>query len=246
MMSVRHVPHPSKRSLVVALSLLYIASATPARAEWVLAAFGGQIHTRPSDLRLDQPASGTHLVFPEVPFRGRAFSPPIYYGYRVARSIPGVPWLYAEFEYMHAKVFAKDFGSITGAGTLNGQQTAGVPFPSVIQAYAMSHGLNFFLFNAAVRRPVKNTSLVLSARAGIGPTLPHAETEVDGVRQEGYEYGGIGTELGAGVELRVWSHFGFMAEYKWTHARPEIVVHDGTGQITANTHHLAFGLTAAF
>ena len=136
--------------------------------------------------------------------------------------------------------------SITGTGTLSGLQASGVPFPSLIQSYAMSHGLNFFLFNAAVRRPVKNTPLVLSARAGIGPTLPHAETEVNGVRQEGYEYGGVGTQLGAGIELRVWSHFGFMAEYKWTHARPEIFVHDGTGRITANTHHLAFGFTAAF
>jgi hypothetical protein len=234
------------RLTVACVVLCSLGIPSSAGAEWVLAAFGGAIHTQPSDLQLDQPSVGTTLTFPDVPFRGRAFSPPIYYGYRVARSIPGVPWLYAEFEYMHAKVYAKDLGSLTGSGMLNGQQAAAVPFPSVIQSYAMSHGLNFFLFNAAVRRRIENMPIVLSARAGVGPTLPHAETEVDHVRQEGYEYGGIGMQLGGGAELPVWSHFGFMAEYKWTHARPEIFVHEGTGQITANTHHLSFGLTASF
>jgi hypothetical protein len=80
------------------------------------------------------------------------------------------------------------------------------------------------------------------ARAGAGPTLPHAETTVNGQAREQYEYGGLGLHAAAGVDVRLHSRVSGAVEYKVTAAKPTITIAHGTGQTTAVSHHLSVGV----
>jgi hypothetical protein len=227
------------------LSLLFGANAAPCHAEWVVAVYGGGARTSPSDLRIQQPSEGTDIVFPSVRFDGKSLESPVYYGYRVARSLPGSRRWYVEAEFIHAKVYARG-AAAAGAGSLQGEHVAGVPFPTVVQGFAMSHGLNFILFNVVLRQRVLGERLTLSARGGAGPTLPHAETEIEGERREQYELAGAAYQASGGVEVRLWRQVGAIAEYKWTGARPRLSVAGGAATLTTRSHHLAVGLAASF
>jgi hypothetical protein len=84
--------------------------------------------------------------------------------------------------------------------------------------------------------------VAVTARAGLGPMLPHAETTVANESREQYESGGVGYQLAAGVDVRLIGWLSAIADYKFGHGRPEITIVDGTGRTTANVHQLAFGL----
>jgi hypothetical protein len=112
---------------------------------------------------------------------------------------------------------------------------------TVVQRYSMTHGLNFALINLVVRTPARGP-FTLIWRGGAGPTIPHAETTIDRQSRDQYEYGGIGAQASAGVDIRTWRFVSTTAEYKFTIARPRIDVADGTGVTTSATHQLAVGL----
>jgi len=84
------------------------------------------------------------------------------------------------------------------------------------------------------------------ARAGIGPTLPHAESRIAGGDREGYEPGGMGLQLAPGVAVHLTRSIRVTGEYKFTLARPTVDVVDGTATTAVRTHHVAFGLSAGF
>lgn len=76
----------SRASLGAAVVLL--ASAAPARADWILAAFVGGAATQAATLRIEQPASGSNFEARDVPFAGRSLDSPVYYGYRIMCARP--------------------------------------------------------------------------------------------------------------------------------------------------------------
>jgi hypothetical protein len=90
-----------------------------------------------------------------------------------------------------------------------------------VQHYAMSHGMNFMLVNVVARRPLGGTAsrVALTGRAGAGPMLPHAETNVGGRSREQYERAGIGFQLAGGVDVRLAGWLSAIADYKFGHAR---------------------------
>jgi hypothetical protein len=117
-----------------------------------------------------------------------------------------------------------------------------------VQHYAMSHGMNFALVNAVVRMPLGDgggtalSRVAVIGRAGAGPMLPHAETNVGGRSREQYQRAGVGFQLAGGVDVRLAGWLSAIADYKFGHARPQIDIVDGTGQMSANVHQVAFGL----
>jgi hypothetical protein len=232
--------------LLLFFPLAMPGSASSAEVQWILSAYGGAIHTAPAGIVIEQPSFDTALTFPKVSFRSASSEPPIYYGYRVARAIPAPRWLFIEAEFIHAKLFARDDQNPRGLGLRNGVAAADVPFSSVVQSFGMSHGFNFILVNAVLRRPLRSGRLTLTGRGGAGPMRPHVETEVEGRRREGYQWAGVALQAGGGIELRVWRRISVLAEYKRTHGSVRVSVDHGTAFVTARSHHVASGLTATF
>jgi hypothetical protein len=220
-----------------------------ARADWIVAALLGHAATLPGTINLALPDRGTSLELDGVHYRGESFASPQYYTLRLTWVPDQHPWLGLEGEFLHAKVFAETTETVRMRGTLRGAPIdATLPLASVVQRLAMSHGLNFILANVAVRREAGPRDarglrrLALVARAGAGPTKPHAESTVDHVNVDQYQSGGIGAQMGGGVEITLWRGLQAVGEYKFTWATPEIEVAGGSARIPARSHHAAFGV----
>jgi hypothetical protein len=213
----------------------------PAEAQWFAGIYLGANHTHDADVTIDRPALGEAFRFSNVQFEGKPFQSPQYYGWRVGRMFGGRERFGIEFEFIHLKVIARTdrpYAAVGIAETAPGQPFA---MSTVVQRYAMTHGLNFAVVNGVGRLPL-GRRLAVIARAGVGPTIPHAETTIAGAAREQYEYGGLGAHFSAGAELRAWRFVSAAVDYKFTLARPMIDVVQGTGRTTTATHQVAFGL----
>jgi opacity protein-like surface antigen len=83
--------------------------------------------------------------------------------------------------------------------------------------------------------------LTLALRAGVGPTIPHAESVVSGVFQEQYELGAVGWQVASGVEARLTRGLLAVAEYKFTRTTQTVGVSGGEAETAIRTHHFAVG-----
>ena len=213
---------------------------------WVIAAYLGGASTSSSDLVVLQPAVGTHLRFHDVGLNSRSFSPPLYYGLRGGYFLRRVPQLGFETEFIHLKVFSDPQQRVRVAGLRRNVATdADLPLGDIVQQYSISHGVNFLLFNVAARHRlgiVTNGRLALTARAGIGPTLPHTESRIEGIPQEQYEIGPVAWQVSGGAEFRVWRGMYLLGEYKFTRTRQRGKVASGTAESLLRTHQGVFGV----
>ena len=237
----------------VVLALVCAFCPASARADWLLSGFLGHAHTQSSTIDVNLASQSTQLRVIDVDYRGESFRSPQYYGLRATWIPEAHRWLGVEGEWIHAKVYAEVDRSAHVVGTLGGAPIDGVvPISSVVQRLSMSHGLNFILVNVAARRafgpPKADGSRRFAGvvRAGVGPTMPHAESQLDNTYVEQYEAGGIGAQVAGGVEVSVWRRIGVLGEYKFTSANPEIDIAGGQARIPSRSHHFVFGLTYDF
>ncbi|MGE0405557.1 MAG: hypothetical protein AB7O65_04590, partial [Candidatus Korobacteraceae bacterium] len=179
----------------------------PAHAQFQLGAYVGAARTGDSSLFVFQPRV-TSLEFRGVQYRDRSFEWPLYYGVRGAY-FPGERFGF-EAEFIHMKVHAATERTVQGGGTLNGStiQHSG-PLSDYVQRFSISHGLNMILGNLVIRQEFfRNTYspgwLIVSGRVGLGGTISHAETEIFGVVDQGYQSGGGVVQLAIGPEMRLW------------------------------------------
>lgn len=236
-------------SIVAASLVLPALAPARARAQWYAAGFMGANHTQPADVTIDQPSRATHLDIAGVTFESQSLTSPQYYGYRVG-------WLHGdparrqwglEFEFIHPKVFSRTGPSVHFRGQVDGVPIdATAPMDTLVSRYAMSHGLNFALANVVVRLPLggapgRPARFAVVARAGAGPTIPHAESTIRGESFDGYQLDGLGVHGAVGVEAHLVGRLSASVDYKLTCAWPTITVVDGTGHTTAVVHHLAVG-----
>ena len=224
-----------------------------ARADWIFAALLGHAQTLGSTVVLDLPSQATRLEISDVDYRGESFRSPQYYIVRASWIPDAHRWLGIEGEWIHAKVYAEVDHVVHMQGTLRGEPVdVSLPLSSLVQRLAMSHGLNFILANLTVRRGLGRVDaqgahrVVAVVRGGAGPTRPHAESDVNHVPRAQYENGGLGAQLGGGLELSLWRGLGILGEYKFTWATPEIEVAGGRATVPARSHHIAFGLQYGF
>jgi hypothetical protein len=232
---------------VVWFAVLVVASAAEVNAQVLVSAYGGGVHTRAAEVRLEQPALDTALTFPRVPFRSESLEPPIYYGYRIGLPTPRTPWLFIEAELIHAKIFAQSSAASAGIGRRRGLDAGAVPFASTFDRFGISHGMNFVLVNALVRRPITTDARwSVTGRIGVGPMVPHPEIAVDGEVEERYQFGGLGAQVSGGLEREIVGRLSAVGEYKFTLSRLRVAVHDGTVRLTTYSHHLALGLGLRF
>jgi hypothetical protein len=88
--------------------------------------------------------------------------------------------------------------------------------------------------------------VIVAARAGAGPTIPHGESAIDGRTQEQYEWGRVAGQLAAGLEWRIARRAAAVAEYKVTGTAQRVSVSGGTVEGTFVSHHLVGGLALRF
>ena len=117
----------------------------------------------------------------------------------------------------------------------------------ILESFSISHGLNFVLVNVVTRRALARHAapdgrVVLVGRAGLGPTVPHAESQIDGAVQEGYELGALGLHVAAGVDVRLGRRLSAIAEYKLTHTDQSVAISRGRASGALTSHHAVFGL----
>lgn len=242
----------SRAAAVVVTVVCALCPAT-ARADWRLSGFLGHAQTQSSTIDLTLASQSTHVQLLDVDYRGESFRSPQYYGVRATWISEAHPWLGIEGEWIHAKVFAEVDRNVRVVGTLRGGPIdAVVPLSSIVRRLSMSHGLNFILASVAARRvfgPPKadgSPRIVGVVRAGAGPTMPHAESHLDNSFVDQYEGGGLGTQVGGGLEIALWRRIGALGEYKFTWASPEIDVAGGQAKIPSRSHHFVFGLIYDF
>jgi hypothetical protein len=236
-----------RRAALVCLGWIALAPPPCASAEWVVSGYLGAGHTASSGVRLDQPSLATALTFDAVDFRGESFTPPLYYGYRIGYFFESRPWLGLEAEFIHLKVYAETDRVVRLHGLHRG-----VPvddrrrLDDIVQQLSISHGLNFVLANAVARVPVGAVGgqrVAAVARLGTGPTVPHAESRIEGAAaREEYRLGAMGWQATAGLEALIGAHATVSLEYKLTRSRQRIDVVGGESGLTARSHHLVFGL----
>lgn len=213
---------------------------------WVVAAYIGGAHTASSTLTILQPSLGTNLSFENVRLESRSFDPPLYYGVRGSYFLPRMPYFGIEAELIHLKVFSNPQQRVRVTGVRRGTPANGeLPLGEIVQQYSISHGVNLLLFNAAVRH-APSGRVILSARTGVGPTLPHTESRIEGQSLEQYELGRIAWQAAAGAEVRLWKGLFVLGEYKFSRTRQSGKVFSGTAESLLRTHHGVLGLSYHF
>lgn len=228
-------------------------TATTDRGEWVIAAYLGSARTASSTLKISQPARNTQLAFDPVRFDDRSFDPPLYYGVRGSYFIRGLSFLGIEAEFIHLKVYSDPTQRVRATGRHRGVGLdQELPLGQIVQEYSISHGLNLLLFNLVARAPVLRSSdvprgrLLLGARFGIGPTIPHTESTIEGERQQQYEWGRAVWQWSSGVEFHLWRGLYALGEYKFTRTRQRGAIFAGSAETLLRTHHGVFGLSYHF
>jgi hypothetical protein len=199
---------------------LLCATASDARADWLLSAVTGQSHTSSNMLTVSAPATTANIG--PVDYRGEGFTSPIYYGLRggwaSTQSAFGI-----EAEWVHAKARATTRSEI-------------------LPRFDQSHGLNFVLASLVYRHPVGDGRMALSARGGGGFTLPHVEGTFEGNHTESYQYGGLAWHAGVGLEVRIWRGLSAIADGRLTRTSEELTVAGASVDGTFQTTHVDFGV----
>ena len=228
---------------MAAAVFLWLVIAGTALAEWSAAGYLGGAWTHDSFLHIDRPQAATSLRLDGVSFEGRSFESPIYYGYRL-----GYFWTRRfglEAEFIHMKVYARTERTVKAHGTLRGSPVDGsIRMGEFVRRFSVSHGANFLLGNFVIRQPAGR--LTLAARFGLGPSIPHPETELDGVFQQQYELGWPAVQAAAGVEFPLWRGLFWLGEYKLTRSRENVRIPGGTAETLLRSHHVVSGIGIRF
>jgi hypothetical protein len=131
---------------------------------------------------------------------------------------------------------------------------ARVPIDSVVQAFSISHGVNYLtldvlararLLRDPARRP--HGALHLYAGLGAGPVIGHPENRIEGRgNRERYEYAGLGAVGLAGARVWVTRGVGLFVEYRFTAADLEVGAALGEARVDERTHHVIGGVGFGF
>ena len=224
-----------------------------ARAEVELSIFTGVALSQDSDLDLHQ-HGGTDLTFQDVSFSGRDFEPPPYYGIRALWFPSDTSHWGFGAEFFHMKMYADTDDTVHVTGHRDGLSVNdNEQIRDTIETFSISHGLNYALGDIVYRwLPGKRGQDFLGhlepyAGLGLGLTIPHVESSVNGVFHEGYQVHGPGVEALAGVNVLLTRHIGLMFEYKFTYSNLDSLdIPGGSIEVTPLTHHLVTGLTFSF
>jgi hypothetical protein len=223
---------------IAGIALAVVCVARPCGAEWALTAYAGAAHTNPNTLNVE-PSTGGALHVHRVVYEGRSWNSPIYYGGRLTYFFKERRWLGVELEFTHLKAIADT------SQFVRVNEGAPAPLAGTVQRFELSHGLNLVFANAVVRKQAPGASgkrLTLTARGGLGPTLPHVEATFGGVTRDEYQRGGLAGHVSGGLEWRVAGDLSAVIDLRFSQARERIDLGAGTLRGTFASRHLDFGI----
>jgi len=234
------------RPILIVLGLVPLAS--PASAQWTVTAFLGDASTSPSRLEVRSATGDTSFRVEPIRLADESFDSPWYYGARLTRGFEQPAWLGLEVEFIHAKVIADPSQFVQVRGRLdglelNGQQRLGPLLPR----FELSHGLNFLLGNAVLGWPMvrrgPESLVAIVGRLGAGPTIPHVESSFRGQEEDNYQLGEVAFAGAIGAQVRLWSHFSAVVEFKVTRTRQRVEVGSADIEGVFTTRHIVAGVS---
>lgn len=237
------------------LMLLVLAYGCPSAtlAEWVVSVYTGISHTRSSDLRVRQPASGSAAEFRDVHWEARPFEAAPYYGVRISYFPERAPRLGGGLDFTHYKMYAQTDRVAAVRGTWAGSPVdERVPMSTRVQRYEVSHGVNLTALNLQYRwvasDGVAHGRWLPHTGVGLAAYFPHAEGMISDVPADGnYQLAGFGYQLFAGTEYRLSRRVGLLVEVKFDSGKLDIDLDPGIrAQTNPRTLHALAGLSLHF
>jgi lipid A oxidase len=219
----------------------------PAAAEFQIGVYGGVSESFDSDVTLVQPG-GTNLTLSDVPWDGKSFSDPPYWGIR------GIWWFDAHpawglmVDYNHAKIYSELGSSVKVSGTRDGNPMSGTDkVGNTFDILEFTDGLNEIFFGGMYRwqRP-RWTPYV---GFGVGFAFPHVEVRRTGGTVKTYEYQvtGVAVEGLVGLEYRLTPRFSLFGDYKLSFSSNDADLNGGgTLETDVWTNQFIFGVSYRF
>lgn len=225
-----------------------------------LSFYTGTTSAKSADLRLLQPRFGTDVTYHDVDFEGKPFHGSPYYGIKVGYFLPKSPRVGFEFEYNHAKMYAKVGESKQITGTWQGQPIDTVePISNKVDEYRITNGINSLSFNIVYRVPVMVDERYPDGRLqpyiGGGPqytALYSINTVAKLEAREKYYPNGWGYQFFGGVRYLFNPRVGGFLQGKYQHGDAVSLIADkdnnagGRGVTDIRILHLAGGVFYQF
>lgn len=225
--------------------LIVAASAAGQKGgEWKIQLYGGKSDSRNSFIHLEQPGKNTSITFNGVNYDDNSFQQPIYYGARVLYFPNSIPWLGFGVDFFHFKVYSDPDGTVRAVGTekgvpINRTQRLG----DSIQRFDISHGVNYLCFTVLARTEWVNGRLIPYVGIGMGPTILHPESTIDGESYQKYEWDVPSWQGLIGAEYFFQRNASVFFEYKYTNQSFNVKVAGGTARTRVSTDHWVFGVS---
>ena len=244
---VRRAARSSFLGAFAVMGALAIAGANPAAAEFQIGAYGGISESFDSDVTLVQP-NGTNLTLEDVPWDGKSFVSPPYWGVR------GIYWLDSRpswgllFDYNHAKIYSDLGATVNVKGTRDGIALSGTDRVSnTFDILEFTDGLNEFYLGGMYRWQHERWTPYVGF--GVGLSVPHVEVRRTGssIRTFEYQVTGVAVEGLVGLEYRITPRVSAFGDYKLSFSSNDADL-DGGGTLETDvwTNHFILGLSYRF
>jgi lipid A oxidase len=246
--AVRRVAPPSVLGAFAALSVLaLVCGSAPASAEFQIGIYGGISESFDSDVTLVQP-NGTNLKLYDVPWEGKSFVSPPYWGAR------GIYWFDAHpnwgimIDYNHAKIYSDLGATVKVSGTRNGVPLNGKDrVNNTFDILEFTDGLNEIYLGGTYRW--QHLRWTPYAGFGVGLSFPHVEIRRTGTRIRTFEYQitGVAVEGLVGLEYAITPRLSAFGDYKLSFSSNDADVKGGgTLDTDVWTNHFILGLSYRF
>ena len=233
--------------LAAAGVLAVVMSANPASAEFQVGVYGGFSESFDSDVTLVQP-NGTNLTLYDVPWDGKSFASPPYWGVRGIYWLDSSPSWGLMIDYNHAKIYSDLGATVKVSGTRNGMALNGKDrVNNTFDILEFTDGLNEIYLGGLYRW--QHERWTPYAGFGVGLSFPHVEISRTGsaIRTFEYQITGVAVEGLVGLEYRIGPRVSAFGDYKLSFSSNDANVKGGgTLETDVWTNHFILGLSYRF
>ena len=212
----------------------------PASAEFQIGVYGGISESFDSDVTLVQPM-GPNLTLYDVPWDGKSFVSPPYWGARGIYWFDSSPNWGVMIDYNHAKIYADLGATVKVSG--DGKVRVGDKFNTL----EFTDGLNEIYLGGMYRWQHERWTPYVGL--GVGLSFPHVEIQTTGSSVKTFEYQitGVAVEGLVGLEYRITPRISAFGDYKLSFSSNDADVKGGgTLETDVWTNHFIFGLSYRF
>jgi lipid A oxidase len=225
--------------------LAIVAGSNPAAAEFQIGVYGGRNESFDSDVTLVQP-NGTNLTLYDVPWDGKSFASPPYWGARGIYWLDSSPAWGVMIDYNHAKIYSDLGATVKVKGTRDGVALSGTDRVSnTFDILEFTDGLNQIYLGGTYRWQHEQwwTPYV---GFGVGLSVPHVEVRRTGSSVKTFEYQvtGVAVEGLVGVDIASRPRVSAFGDYKLSFSSNDADLNGGgTLETDVWTNHFILGLS---